>query len=167
MNAKFWDLREELYTLMSMDVTLQAAAEQMTRHITDPKARKRKISSIRRYWGNNKSWIGDLTRIRNPTIFDEIVGSVNLAVSKAWLEYATGDNTSARVAALRTIISAKMNLAEMLMKAGYIPMAPQHFESTLTFPGTPFDCDPELKRALLEEAERQRQEKEKQNAQPT
>ncbi len=37
----------------------------------------------------------------------------------------------------------------------------------MTFPGTPFDCDPEMKKALLEEAERQRQEKERQDAKPS
>jgi hypothetical protein len=51
----------------------------------------------------------------------------------------------------------------MLMKTGVIQMAPQQIESTVTLSGMPFEMDPDLKKALLAEAERQRLEKEKQN----
>ena len=52
------------------------------------------------------------------------------------------------------------------MKAGIIQTAPQQIESTVTLSGTPFDVDPEMRKAVLEAAERQRLEKERQNVKP-
>lgn len=68
--------------------------------------------------------------------------------------------------ALRTIIMGKTRVGLLLMKAGVIQAAPQQVETSMTIAGTPFDVDPEFRRILLAASERQRLEKEKQNAKP-
>ena len=52
------------------------------------------------------------------------------------------------------------------MKAGVIQVAPQQVEASMMIAGTPFDVDPEMRKAILEATERQRLEKEKQNVKP-
>ena len=70
------------------------------------------------------------------------------------------------MAALRSIIMGESRVGLLLMKAGIIQTAPQQIESTVTLSGTPFDVDPEMRKAVLEAAERQRLEKERQNVKP-
>ena len=73
------------------------------------------------------------------------------------------NNASVRVAALRSIIMGESRVGLLLMKAGVIQVAPQQIESNVTIAGTPFDVDPEFRRLLLAESERQRLEKAGQN----
>jgi hypothetical protein len=84
-----------------------------------------------------------------------------------WIEgLREKNNASVRVAALRSIIMGESRVGLLLMKAGIIQVAPQQIESNVTIAGTPFDVDPEMRKAVLEAAERQRLEKERQNVKP-
>jgi hypothetical protein len=81
-----------------------------------------------------------------------------------WIEgLREKNNASVRVAALRSIIMGESRVGLLLMKAGIIQVAPQQIESNVTIAGTPFDADPEFRRLLLAESERQRLEKTGQN----
>ncbi len=149
---------------MTKGASLQATAKEMTRDIADPFEREKAISTIRRDWGYRERWIDNVVRLRDPTFLAELTAGVQEASKYCWVEYAKTTNSNAKIGALRTIVMSKTRLALLLMKAGIIEQATQHIESTMTIAGMPFALDPEIKRALLAETERQREEKT--NAQP-
>ncbi len=159
MNETLLLRRETLLKLMIKGATLQAAAEEMTKDITDLFEREKAISRIRRDWENRKRWINLVIRLNETTFLSEIAASIQEASRFSWLEYAKGKTSTARIAALRTIMMGKYRLGMLLMKAGIIEEATQHIEQTMTIAGTPFDADPNLKKALTMEYERQHEEK--------
>ena len=166
MNDELLNRREILVKHMVKGAVLQAAAEEMTKDIPDPIEREKQISAIRRDWGNRKQWISNVVHMSDNTFLPELVAGMDEAMRRCWVEYARGDNSSARVGALRTIIMGKTRVGLLLMKAGVIQQAPQQVEASMTIAGTPFDLDPEMRKAILEATERQRLEKENQNVKP-
>lgn len=163
MNAELLDRRETLLRFMVKGSKLCDVVEEMTKDIGDPSERQKQVAVIRRDWNNRGRWMDNVVRVSDGTFLTELVAGMDEAMKRCWTEYNRGDNTSSRVGALRTIIMGKSRVGLLLMKTGVIQMAPQQIESTVTLSGMPFEVDPELKKALLAEAERQRLEKEKQN----
>lgn len=166
MNAELLDRRETLLRHMVKGARLKDVAEEMTKNISDLAEREKRISAICKDWERRDSWIENVVRLNDKSYLAELVGGMNEAMRRCWIEYATGDNSNARVGALRTVIDGKTRIGLLLMKAGTIKQAPRQIESTMTIAGTPFDLDPEMRKAILEAAERQRTEKEKQNVKP-
>ena len=149
---------------MVKGVSLQKAAEDMTEAISDMAEREKAINAIRKDWTNRGRWMDNVVRLRDGTFLTELIAGIDEALYRSWQEYAehkkSGRNPNARIGALRTIVMGKTRVGLLLMKAGVIQQAPQQIESTMTITGTPFDVDPEMRKAILEEAERQRREKE-------
>jgi hypothetical protein len=146
---------------------LQVVAEEMTKDISDLVEREKQIAVIRRDWNNRERWIENVVRLQNSSFLAELIAGMNEAMKHCWIEGLREKNSaSVRVAALRSIIMGESRIGLLLMKAGIIQQAPQQIESTVTLAGLPFEGDPELKKALLAETERQRLEKEKQNVKP-
>lgn len=166
MNYELLNRREILVKHMVKGVVLQVAAEEMTKDIPDPIERKKQISAIRRDWGNRKHWINNVVRLSDNTFLPELVACTDEVVRRCWVEYARGDNSSARVGALRTIIMGKTQVGSLLLKAGVIQVASHQVEASMAVTGTPFEFDPEMRKVVLETAERQRLEKGKQNVKP-
>ena len=160
MNAELLHRRELLLRGMVVDDSLQKVAEDMTKGVPDLLMREKQIRNIRKDWTNRGKWMDNVVRLNDPTFLTELIAGMDEAMSKCWVEVAKGKNPAVRVGALRTIISGKTRVGLLLMKAGVISQAPQQIESTMTIAGTPFDVDPKLKQALIEESERQRGEKE-------
>lgn len=146
---------------------LQDVAEEMTKNISDPYERQKQINVILRDWSNRDRWIDNIVRISDETFLAELVVGMDEAMKRCWIEYAKGDSASARVKALQTIIMGKNRVGLLLMKAGIIKQAPKQIEASMTIAGTPFDLDPEMRKAILESAELQRLKKEKQNVKPS
>jgi hypothetical protein len=143
--------------------SLKDIAEEMTKNVSDPIERQKQIAAIRRDWGNRDRWIDNVVRLTDETFLAELVAGMDEAMRHCWKEYMQGDNSSARIGALRTIIMGKNRVGLLLMKSGVIRQAPQQVEALMTIAGTPFDLDPEMKKAVLEAAKRQKLEKEMQN----
>jgi len=160
LNRQLLERREILLREMVKARRLKEVTEEMTEGITDLLEREKQINTISRDWANRNRWMDTIVRLKEGTFLTELIAGMDEAMKKAWLEYAKGRNPSARVGALRTIIMGKTRVGLLLMKAGVIQQAPQQIESTMTIAGMPFALDPELKSAILEEAERQRREKE-------
>ncbi len=159
MNGELLHRREQLLQRMVKGVTLQDAAEQMTKEIPDPFEREKQVNVIRRDWSNSWRWKANVVRLSDGGVLPELVAGMNEAMKYCWVEYYRAKNSCARIGALRTVIGGKTRQALILMKAGVIEQAPQKVDSTVWLGGTPFDLDPELKKALVEEAQRQRGEK--------
>ena len=159
LDLKLLERRETLLKHMVKGASLQAAAEDMTLDILDPYEREKAIWVIRKDWSNRDRWIDSIVRLRDGSFFAELVGAIQEASKHCWIEFAKSKSSNAKIGALRTIIMGKTRLGLLLMKAGVIEQAPQRVESTMTIAGTPFDVDPELKKLLISEFERQREEK--------
>ena len=144
---------------MVKGMLLQDAAEQLTSSVPDPFKREKQIRAIRRDWNRSDSWMPEIVRLNRGTVLAELVAGANEAMKFCWIEYAKADNSNAKIGALRTIIVGKTRVALVLMRAGFIEQATQHVDTTMTIAGTPFDVDPELRKALVVEAERQAEEK--------
>ena len=160
LNSELLHRREELLRQMVKGNSLKSTAEEMTKDIQDLCEREKAILVIRRDWGNRKRWMANVVRLTEGSFLVELIAGMDEAMRCCWSEYAKGRNVSAKVGALRTIIMGKTRVGLLLMKAGVIQQAPQQTESTMTITGIPFDVDPELRKAILEEAERQRRERE-------
>ena len=167
MNAELLNRRETLLRYMVKGSKLQVVAEEMTKDISDLVEREKQIAVIRRDWGNRKNWMTNVVRLQDTSFLAELIAGMNEAMKRCWIEsLREKNNASVRVAALRSIIMGESRIGLLLMKAGIIQMAPQQIESNVTIAGTPFDTDPKLRQAILEDAERQRLEKERQNVKP-
>jgi hypothetical protein len=73
------------------------------------------------------------------------------------MEYAKGDNTAAKVGALRVVEQATKDEIEVLQSIGAVARLP--VETTLTIAQTPFDADPEIRKLLAASAAKQKAEK--------
>lgn len=167
MNAELLSRRETLLQHMVKGSKLQVVAEDMTKDISDLVEREKQIAVIRRDWGNRKNWMTNVVRLQDTSFLAELIAGMNEAMKRCWIEsLREKNNASVRVAALRSIIMGESRIGLLLMKAGIIQVAPQQIESNVTIAGTPFDTDPKLRDAILEDAERQRLEKERQNVKP-
>jgi hypothetical protein len=167
LNAELLNRRETLLKYMVKGSKLQVVAEEMTKDISDPVEREKQIAVIRRDWGNRKHWMVNVVRLQDASFLAELIAGMNEAMKHCWIEgLREKNNASVRVAALRSIIMGESRVGLLLMKAGIIQVAPQQIESNVTIAGTPFDTDPKLREAILEDAERQRLEKERQNVKP-
>jgi hypothetical protein len=167
LNAKLLNRRETLLKYMVKGSKLQVVAEEMTKDISYPVEREKQIAVIRRDWGNRKHWMVNVVRLQDASFLAELIAGMNEAMKHCWIEgLREKNNASVRVAALRSIIMGESRVGLLLMKAGIIQVAPQQIESNVTIAGTPFDTDPKLREAILEDAERQRLEKERQNVKP-
>ena len=167
MNAELLNRRETLLKYMVKGSKLQVVAEEMTKDISDIVEREKQIAVIRRDWGNRKHWMVNVVRLQDASFLAELIAGMNEAMKHCWIEgLREKNNASVRVAALRSIIMGESRVGLLLMKAGVIQVAPQQIESNVTIAGTPFDVDPEMRKAVLEASERQRLEKERQNVKP-
>ena len=163
LNDELLSRREKLLQYMVKGISIKDAAREITKNITDPLEREQQIYAVKRDWSRRNEWLNSLVRYLDETFLAELVAGMKEAMAKAWIEYYRGDNSAARIGTLRTIILGNYRTGALLIEAGVIKPAVHRIEATVDFPGTPFDCDPEMRRALLEEAERQRQEKERQD----
>ena len=114
-------------------------------------------NTIEQDWVRRKRWINKLIRLQDPSLFQEIIHNFVQIRRAAWMEYAKGDNSAAKVGALRVIETATKDEIEVLQSIGAVERLPT--ETTLTIASTPFDADPQMKRLLLEAAAKQRAEK--------
>ncbi len=151
--------RQDLVKLMFKGLTVEAAASEMTKNIPDLYEREKAMRCIKRDWSNRDSWMDLIVPINTKSFLAELSGSVQEASKYCWIEYSKSKSSMARIAALRTIIMSKLRLAVVLMRSGTIPEAVHRVDQTLTLGETPFDGDPDMKKALVFEYERQREEK--------
>jgi hypothetical protein len=141
-----------------------AVAEEMTKDIADPIVKQRKINTIIRDWANRKTWLPFFVYPERETVLPEAIACLREARYRGWIEYYRAESAATRIRAIRVIIQATQAELDAGMKTGIIVTAPEKIDSTITLPGMPFELDRELKQAILEDQERQRLEKERQDA---
>ena len=73
-------------------------------------------SAIYKDWANRGRWLDTVIGIDNPTVFFKELVAAHLEVKRlAMKEYLTGDNSAARIGALRLIRELNLDLNEMLV----------------------------------------------------
>jgi hypothetical protein len=132
LNAELLDRRETLLRHMVKGARLKDVAEEMTKDVSDLVDRKKQISAICRDWERRERWIENVVRLNDMSYLTELIAGMSEAMRRCWVEYATADNSNARIGALRTVIDGKMRIGLLLMKAGTIKQAPRQIESTMT-----------------------------------
>jgi hypothetical protein len=108
-------------------------------------------------WVRRVRWIDRLLKMQDPTLFQEITHNFTQIRRAAWMEYAKGDNTAAKVGALRVVEQATKDEIEVMQSIGAVARLP--VETTLTIAQTPFDADPEIRKLLAASAAKQKAEK--------
>ena len=71
-----------------------------------------------------------------------------------------------KIGAINSALKVTDREISLAQELGLIERKPMAIESNVTIAGTPFDVDPEMRKAILEASERQRLEKERQNVKP-
>jgi hypothetical protein len=114
-----------------------------------------------RDWHRRQKWIPQVVQLDDPTLLHKFLEGAKSVLPKAWLILQKTKNPFAQVQALKLIKDTNLEVLEVLQSVGAVEKKPA--EVNLFSVGLGFEADPELKRALLEEAERQRKQ---QNEQP-
>lgn len=93
--------REDLLRFICKGIPLVNAAEEMTKGIQDDVEHKRARDSIIKDWQRRTRWMPQIVRLQDPTLLPEILAGMLEIRKSAWAQYASGDNTSAKVGALK------------------------------------------------------------------
>ena len=167
MNIELWNRRSTTLKQMVKIGNIAAVAEEMTKDIPDPIVRRRKMNTIIRDWANRKTWLPLFVFPERKTVFPEAVACLREARYRGWVEYYRAESAAMRIRAIRVIILAVDTEINAGIKTGFIQPATEPIDSNRMLPGMPFELDKELKQAILEDQERQRQEKARQDAKPS
>jgi hypothetical protein len=149
--------REALLRLCCKGIPSKNAAEELSKDIEDQSEREQSVIRIIQDWQRRKQWMTQTARLMDPTLLPELLAGMLEVRQSAWTQYATGDNSNAKVGALKVALLTYKEIIEVLQSIGAIERLPT--ETTLTIASTPFDADPEMKRLLLEAAAKQKAEK--------
>jgi hypothetical protein len=112
-------------------------------------------------WGRRQKWIPQVVQLDDPTLLHKFLEGAKSVLPKAWFLLQDTENDFVKLGVLKLIKDTNIQVLEILQSVGAIEKKPA--ELNLFSVGLGFEADPELKRALLEEAERQRKQ---QNEQP-
>lgn len=73
-------------------------------------------------------WGPQVLQLQDDTILYELVGGLKQIIPNAWREYISGDNTSARVGALKLAKETYLDLIKVLQSIGRIQKEPEQSE---------------------------------------
>jgi hypothetical protein len=154
--------RTEVFKRMVKGFSIEAVAKDLIKN--NPLYQNLSVSAIVTDWTRRKNWLHLIIRSDDQTILNETLGSVREVAHAGWKIYADSlyedkkkKNFKAQVGALRIVLEANAKLLDILQNIGVIDRVPT--ETRVTLATTPFEADPEMKRLLLEEAAKQRKEK--------
>jgi hypothetical protein len=114
-----------------------------------------------RDWHRRQKWIPQVVQLDDPTLLHMFLEGAKSVLPKTWLLLQETKNPFVKLGALKLIKDTNLEVLEILQSVGAVEKKPA--ELNLFSVGLGFEADPELKKALLEEAERQRKQ---QNEQP-
>jgi len=114
--------------------------------------------SLYRDWNRRDKWIPQVVQLNDPTLLHKCVEGARSTLPKTWLLLQNTDNDFVKLGALKLIKDTNLEILEILQSVGVVEKKPQ--QVNLLSLNLGFEADPDLKKALLEEAERQRKEHE-------
>jgi hypothetical protein len=119
-------------------------------------------------WERRRKWIPQIVQLDNPALLHEHLQGVLDEIPKLWViaEGKTEDGNKYlyrardRLEAFREIKDIRFRVLEILQSVGAVEKKPEQVNMLSLNVG--FEADPDLKRILVEEAERQRKERDQQ-----
>jgi hypothetical protein len=123
-------------------------------------------------WERRRKWIPQIVQLNDPALLHEHMQGILDEIPQLWLIAAgkTDDEkkylyrTRDRLEAFKEIKDIRFRVLEILQTIGVIEKKPQ--QVNLLSLNIGFEADPDLKKALLEEAERQKKEHEQPKTPP-
>ena len=97
-------------------------------------------------------------QLDDPTLLPCFLEGARSVLPKAWLLLQDTENDFVKLGALKLIKDTNIQVLEILQSIGVVEKKPE--QVNLLSLNLGFEADPDLKKALLEEAERQRKERE-------
>ena len=111
-----------------------------------------------RDWERRNKWIPQIVRLNDPTLLHQLVEGAREVLPALNLLAQNGENDFVKLGALKAIKETYLDLLKILQSIGVVEEKPA--QVNLLSLNVGFEGDPELKKALIEEAERQRKEHE-------
>jgi hypothetical protein len=109
-------------------------------------------------WERRRQWIPQVVQLDDPTLLHGFLEGARSVLPKAWLLLQDTENDFVKLGALKLIKDTNIQVLEILQSVGVVEKKPE--QVNLLSLNLGFEADPDLKKALLEEAERQRKERE-------
>jgi len=110
-------------------ITLKAQGTKLSNIINDFN-QEYKISKQGLYkdWNNREKWAAEVVQIDDPVLISELVQGLKQIIPNAWYEYTQGDNTSAKIGALKLVKDTYLNIIEILQSLGKVRRMPMEIE---------------------------------------
>ena len=83
------------------------------------------IQALYKDWRNRGTWIGDVARLEDPLLVDEMVEGLKQVITDAWFMYSNSKNESVRIAALKLARDTYTDTIEILQSIGRIERMPE------------------------------------------
>ena len=109
-------------------------------------------------WERRRQWIPQVVQLDDPTLLHGFLEGARSVLPKAWLLLQDTENDFVKLGALKLIKDTNIQVLEILQSIGAVEKKPDQLNLLSLNLG--FEADPELKRILMEEAERQKRERE-------
>jgi hypothetical protein len=127
------------------------------------------VSEKRLYadWERRGKWISQIVQLQDPTLLHQFLEGARQVLPRAWQIALNADDDFAKLRALTLIKDTNLSMLKILQSIGVVEQAPVRVDQgVLAIRGQwwhqGFEADPDLKKALVEEAERQRRERNQQ-----
>lgn len=122
-----------------------------------------KAKQLYRDWERRNHWIPQVVRLNDPTLLHQLVQGVIEVLPALNLLVQQTENDFVKLGTLKAIADIHFKLLKVMQSIGVVEEKPA--QVNLVNLNVGFEGDPELKRVLIEEAERQRRENEKRKGQ--
>lgn len=114
-------------------------------------------------WERRGKWISQIVQLQDPTLLHQFLEGARQVLPRAWQIALNADDDFAKLRALTLIKDTNLSMLKILQSIGFIEQKPLRVDQrVLAIRGqwwhTGFEADPDLKKALVEEAERQQRE---------
>jgi hypothetical protein len=127
------------------------------------------VSDKRLYadWERREKWVPQIVQLQDPTLLHQFLEGARQVLPRAWQIALNADDDFAKPRALTLIKETNLSMLKILQSIGVIEqMTVQVDQRVLAIRGqlwhAGFEADPDLKRILIEEAERQQREQDQQ-----
>lgn len=125
MKSNLLERRVSMLNSISKGVDLKVVVESLSaKYGVKPKA-------IYQDWEQRDKWLPQIVQFQDEGFVYKLINGMEQIIPSAWYEYATADNSSARVGALKLAKETYMDLMRMLESLGLIPKEPMRIQQRI------------------------------------
>lgn len=119
MNETLLTRRTEMLDLISKGTPLQDTIAELASKYQVP------AKGLYNDWGRRGKWLKQIVRLQDPTLIEQLLRGLQQVIPSAWIQYATGDNSNAKIGALRLIKETYLDLIQTLQSLGIAVKMPE------------------------------------------